>query len=547
VSPARLTGLIKEQTSLADLQDLLQHNSSIVNDIHINAALQWLVAHAQEQPQSPEQLAAVVQEWMGQVAVDQLTARLCANLAYYCSKLGYVEDLGLYRGLLQRFMVVKGDAEPQGVSNLLYALGSQEQLRCLLDHDVLVELLQRLKEVARTAKPQDLSNALWAAAKTEPGDSPQLKVAVAQLLSCFASKADAATPQQLSNVLYALALLPRAWAMDSALQLVERLLEVLPQADSQNVANVLWALGRYAEHGWFVRLSQQWMNAATQLLFALPVPGQLVKGRPGPNRSVGICPQELANGCMGMAKLIRAWNAPPGQLQPWQEAFSTAVRAFVPLLPKTIPLDVANMMWACAEVRHYPQQLLQNQLFAAGQLPGLHQAGAQSVANIAWALAVLAPDLPPAALMASLLQRVLDLLAQQPQPSDLTPQHLANTAWAVAGLDQQQLARQLEPLAAAAFSQQQWGSSQEEALSQWHQVHLWLTDTQVLGPAGLGAVPGVTQQQLAQCRAAWEEVLTRDAKASEVQKEVAKVSTQLSGLLFVLAIPHCCFGWQRCS
>jgi hypothetical protein len=156
VHPAQLTVLIRQQTSLAGLQDLLQRHDSIVNAIHVNAALQWLVTHPREQPCSQKELAALVQHLAGRIEVDQLTARNCANRAYYCSKLGYVEDLGLYRALLQRFIVVKGDANPQDISNLLYALGSREQLQGLLKQDVLVALLQRLKEVARTATSQDL-------------------------------------------------------------------------------------------------------------------------------------------------------------------------------------------------------------------------------------------------------------------------------------------------------------------------------------------------------------------------------------------------------
>jgi hypothetical protein len=523
VSPAQLTGLIKQQTSLADLQDLLQRNSSIVNAIHVNAALQWLVVHESAQPRSPEQLAALVQQWMGRVAVDQQTARNCANLAYYCSKLGYVEDLGLYRDLLQRFMVVKGEAAPQAVSNLLYALASREQLRGLLEQDVLADLLQQLEQVAGSATPQALSNALWAAAKVEPGDSPQLAEVVAKLLKYFIGKAGDATPQNVANTLYALATLPKAWPMDSALQLVERLVQLLPQAQPQNVSNVLWALGQCAEQGWLLNLPKQSMArvmaAATELPTKLS-PGA-TQGRPG-GSGPRVNSQELSNACWGVAKLQQLGDAPPGQQQqPWQKPFSSAVQAFVRILSSAEPQHVANVLWSCAVVCHYPQQLLQA---LAAALPQVQQASAQHVANLAWALAVLAPDPPPAALMASLLPRMQDLLAQQ--HAAVNSHDLANTAWTVAVLDQQQLAGQLAPLAAAAFSKQRWGSSQAEALGQWHQVHLWLTDTQVLGPAGLGAFPGVTQQQLDQCRAAWEEGLATGYGASDVQKEVAKVRPQ---------------------
>jgi hypothetical protein len=525
VSGKRLTGLIKQQTSLVHLQDLLQRNSSIVNGIHVNAALQWLVVHPREQPRDPKVIAALVEQWMAQVALDQLPARNCASLAYYCSKLGYVEDLGVYMDLLQRFMVVKGAADPQGLSNLLYALGSQEQLRGVLEQDVLVTLLQQLARVADATKPQPVSNALWAAAKVKPQDSQQLEDVVAQLLEKFMNNTGDAKPQEVSNVLYALALLPRAWPMDSALQLVERLVQLLPQARPQHMSNVIWALGQYAEQDWLLNLPKQLMArvmaAATELLRKLS--SGATQGRPGGSRPV-VNGQDLSNACWGVAKLQQLGDAVPGQQhQPWHNPFSSAVQAFVQTLPSAEPQHVANVLWSCAVVRHYPQQLLQA---VNTPMPQVQQANTQVVANLAWALAVLAPDPPPAALMASLLQRMQDVLAGEPPPSDLTPQHLANTAWAMAVLDQQQLAGQLAPLAAAALSQRQWPTSQAEHMSQWHQVHLWLTDTQVLGPAGLRAFPGVTQQQLEQCQAAWEEGLATGCGASDVQKEVAKVRPQ---------------------
>jgi hypothetical protein len=536
VSPARLTALIKDQTSLADLQDLLQRHSSIVNAFHVTAALQWLVQHPQEQLQP---LPAVVQQWLENVPVKQLTARDCANLAYYLSKLGYMEDLGLYSALMQPFMVVKGEANPQSIANLLYALGSQEQLRGLLEQSVLVELLQRLAQVASSATPQALCNTLWAAAKVEAQDTMQLRDVVAQLLSRFVSSASEATPQALSNTLYALALLPRAWPMDSALQLVERLVQLLPQAQPQEMANVVWALGQYVEQGWLSDLSEQSvervMAAATQLLSELS--SRAVAGGPGGSRSVAVTPQALANACLGMAKLQPLVEGTRSQQKPLQAPFSRAVQALAPLLPQAAPQAVANTSWACGVVRHYPQRLLQT-LAADAAAAGLHvqQANAQEVSNLAWALAVVAPDPPPTALMASLLQRMQDLLSQQ--PAAISSQALANTAWAVAVLDQHPLTGQLALLAAAAFTQQ-WASRQPEHLRQWHQVHLWLTDTQVLGPAGLGAFPGVSQQQLEQCRAAWEERLIVNAKASNVQNEVAKVGMPPDAAVELVV---CCTG-----
>jgi hypothetical protein len=391
-----------------------------------------------------------------------------------------------------------------------------------------------------------VSNALWAAAKVEPGHSRQLGQVVAQLLCRFMHVVGGAKPQAVANTLYALAALPRAWPMDSALQLVERLVQLLPQAQPQHMSNVLWALGQYAERGWLAPLSEQpcaqLQAAVIELMSTIAANAQLVKPQEVSNSLWGVAllqaqvewhvvgqllgcvaqqqptPQALANACWAVAKLQQLRDAPSGQQQAWQAPFSSAVTVFMRQLPQATPQNVANMVWACGIVRHYPQRLLHDLTAAA---PQLQQASGQHVANMALGLAVLAPDPPPAALMASHLQRMQDLLAQQPVA--VNSQELANTAWAVAVLDQQQLAGQLQSLAAAAFGQQQWDSNQEKHLGQWHQVHLWLTDTQALGPAGLGAFPGVSQQQLEQCQESWEKQLAAGAKASQQQVEVCKV------------------------
>jgi hypothetical protein len=382
---------------------------------------------------------------------------------------------------------------------------------------------------------------------------------VARLLGCFLDKLGEASPQDLSNTLYALALLPRAWPMDSALRLLQALVALLPQARPQAASNVLWALGRYVEQGWLAPLGEapdaKLQAAVDQLLSALSSAGTGVKPQEVSNslwaaavlqarvewRQVGQllecvsqgrpAPQALSNACWGAATLQQLHSASSGhnqQQQVWQGPFSRAAAAFVPLLPQAGPQELANMLWACGTVRHYPQQLLAALSAAAGgAVPQVAGATPQAVANMAWALAVLAPHPPPAAFLVSLLRRMQELLTQQQQlqqPSGISSQELANTSWALAVLDQQEQAGYIKQLAAAAFRPQHWATTHREGLLQWHQVHLWLTDTQALGSAGLGCVPGVTQQQLEQCRAAWEEQLVGGVAASGVQRDVAQVS-----------------------
>jgi hypothetical protein len=338
--------------------------------------------------------------------------------------------------------------------------------------------------------------------------------------------------------------------MDSALQLVERLVQLLPQAKPWHASDVVWALGAYVQQGWLAPVGQQrcaqLQSAVSKLTAALASGSQQVN----PNRvssslwalamlqaqlDWGLVGQllgrviegepnarSLANGCWAVAKLQELHVAPSGRQKRWKQAFKEAARRFAPLMHQAPPKLVALVLSACAGVRHYPRQLLQALTMSPAPLPTVQQAKPKEVAALAAPLAVLAPDSCPAALMASLLQRMQDLLARQ--PAAVNSQDLADTAWAVAVLDQQQLAGELAPLAEAAFSQQRWDSSQAENLARWHWVHLWLTDTQVLGPAGLGAFPGVTQQQLEECRAAWNGRQAANTQSTPHQLMVAKVS-----------------------
>jgi hypothetical protein len=210
VSASQLTHLIQEAASLADLQDLLQQpaHSHLGHNTRVVASLQWLRRHPEEQPGPPEQLAALVQQQMKEVAVDELTAQECVGLAYYCSKLGYVEDLDLYRALLQRLSAVMADASPVDIQNLLYALRSREQLQVVLQQPQLLELLQQLRQTVEGQPPSPdtplrLSSALLSASKMGQFDNTQLVEVMGQLLGEFVSNLSAATPRAVSYVLYA--------------------------------------------------------------------------------------------------------------------------------------------------------------------------------------------------------------------------------------------------------------------------------------------------------------------------------------------------------
>jgi hypothetical protein len=93
-------------------------------------------------------------------------------------------------------------------------------------------------------------------------------------------------------------------------------------------------------------------------------------------------------------------------------------------------------------------------------------------------------------------------------------------------LDLQQCVPEVLQLAAAAS--QLFSIARDQGLQQLHQVHLWLLDSKLPAPdQGLSGV--LTQQQLEQCRASWEESLLAKAKQppSRLQKSVNPAVLQL--------------------
>jgi hypothetical protein len=99
-------------------------------------------------------------------------------------------------------------------------------------------------------------------------------------------------------------------------------------------------------------------------------------------------------------------------------------------------------------------------------------------------------------------------------------------------LDLQQCVAQVLQLAAAASRVL---STTSEELQQLHQVHLWLLDSQLPAP-GQGLSDVLTQQQLEQCRASWEQQLTATA-----QKQSSRL--QLMVYTAVLQLPP--DTWQQ--
>ena len=360
------------------------------------------------------------------------------------------------------------------------AASAQKESAATAQQQLLSELHQASVQLQQQCGARELANVIWSCGRLS---SP----ARAKLLLPLFSKTSTlqlAKPQEVSNSLWALATLQLQLTGAELQQLLWRFSAVLSDAAPQAVSNTLWAVATMGQQVSPVQL-QQLMGR-----FAAVLPR--------------VKPQDVSNTLWAVATM--------GQQVP-QQQLQLLLSAFVKLLPAATPQAVSTVLLACGRMKYQPTQLLQRtqhlqQCVAAAQ--------PQELANMAWACGELGyrGQLLPGAL----LQQAVKLLPDVGTGS-FTPQGLCNLCWSAAVLDLQQCVPQVLELAAAA-SQVFNGANDEDCL-QLHQVHMWLLDSQLPAPGhGLSGV--LTQQQLEQCRATWEEQLTATAKqqASRLQQLV---------------------------
>ena len=106
-------------------------------------------------------------------------------------------------------------------------------------------------------------------------------------------------------------------------------------------------------------------------------------------------------------------------------------------------------------------------------------------------------------------------------------QGLSTLCWVAAVLDVQHLVPQVLQLAAATGCL--WGDNlRGDEMRQLHQVHLWLLDSELPVP-GQGLSGVLSQQQLQQCQASWEELLVFNAQqqVTDLQQSVFAAVQQL--------------------
>ena len=406
-----LTLKIKQAKSATELLDLLDAvvDGRIFNRFHESAAYHslanWkrkggLTPREKKSPVLPR-LAARVQRMTEE---GQVGPRELANVLYSLGKL--YDDLDISKGLLMALVKSLGEKargmEPQGLSNSLLAC---VQLKGVAP-EVLTALPKLAAQISIKAKdmvPQALSNSLWAFAHLKD-DACHADVAkiVAALVGQIRDKANGMKPQELSNSLWAAAQLkdiaPDVKEMVPAI--VAQIQDNPKNMNPQDLSNNLWAAAQLKDtapgvkeivpaivaqiqvkavpaivtqiqekaNGMIPQALSNSLWAATRLQESAPevlqmVPSLLVEI---PRKQASFSSQEICN-CLEALVILQdsvpaVGNFLAAATGSKNDFLGFAAKHFSTLLPtlkgKSLQLDIPVVVWACARVKLYHEELL---------------------------------------------------------------------------------------------------------------------------------------------------------------------------------------------
>jgi hypothetical protein len=439
-----------------------------------------------------QQLAALIQQHLDSMNAINLAAAIMKLPKLRC------RDQQLYASCVQRYLHFASEHTAWDLSNVVYALCKSPHTIRQQQQAAIQQLLSAFLNKLPAAAPQSLSNVLYGMAISRQ----QLEPAQLQLLlDAFVGVLQRAAPQAVSNTLWAVATLGQQLQDRQLQQLLYAFVSTLQQAKPQNVANTVWAvatMGKQVPEGQL----QQLLTAIVSMLQQAN-------------------PQNVSNTLWAVATMGQ--QVPEGQLQ-------QLLSAFVSMLQLANTQAVSNTLWACAKLRFLPQQLL-----AAPELAGLLAAGTpQGLANAAWACGQLGhrDEQLVGALLAETQQQMSADTGTGSAARRLNSQILCNFCWSVAVLDlQQQHTQHVLQLAEACSSM--WGSTEEAGKWQLWQVHTWLLDSRLAGGQGLQG--SLTEQQLQQCKAAWDR---------QMQETTQQEHTDFQGSVFA-AVQRLGIAWQQ--
>ena len=282
------------------------------------------------------------------------------------------------------------DMVPQALSNSLWAFAHLKDDACHADvAKIVAALVGQIRDKANGMKPQELSNSLWAAAQLKD-IAPDVKEMVPAIVAQIQDNPKNMNPQDLSNNLWAAAQLkdtaPGVKEIVPAIvaQIQVKASDMVPQA----LSNCLWAATQLRDvapdvkeivpaivtqiqekaNGMIPQALSNSLWAATRLQESAPevlqmVPSLLVEI---PRKQASFSSQEICN-CLEALVILQdsvpaVGNFLAAATGSKNDFLGFAAKHFSTLLPtlkgKSLQLDIAVVVWACARVKLYHEELL---------------------------------------------------------------------------------------------------------------------------------------------------------------------------------------------
>ncbi|KAI8475175.1 MAG: hypothetical protein J3K34DRAFT_517616 [Monoraphidium minutum] len=369
--------LQQAQPDLAALQQLEAQHGGSFNFIHTAAAFTRAghLAAARGARRSAGFHPLLQRLWQRlQPQLGECGPRQLANIVWACSKAGFAEA-SLLDACMAQLCSSAAEAEPQNLSNAIYAAALLRDSGHKVDERQAQQLVVALVQKRQEAIPQDVSNVLWAAASM---GLPLPEQQAQQLVAALVQKRREALPQHLANTLWAAATMGLPLPEQQAQQLVAALLQKQQAAATQHLANALWAaasmrlpLPEQQAQQLVAALVQKRQDATLQHIsntlwaaatMGLPLPEQsweqLLAALAAKAQQAG--PQDVSNALWAVAKRKADLTAAAG------EGGVTAVEAALLQLAAGVgkeqaasmsPQAVSNALWALSELGLRPPGL----------------------------------------------------------------------------------------------------------------------------------------------------------------------------------------------
>lgn len=428
-SPKRMTNLLNQAESMAEVSKLAEAYSEEFNAIHLSAAwmrLSRLSRHSHSSRSSrsgrnypsmaPQrvlrQLEPLTQRSIRMARTEQLSARAIANIAYGSARSGF-GDSPLYDALEKTAVRKLPDCTPQAVANLAWAYATAEHRAPLL-FDSLAQVVASAHLSEYT--PQNLANLAWAYAAAGHS-SPEL---FARLADESVTRLRDFTPQNLANLVWSFATLgQRAPALYEAVaEEATRRVAAGAGFNAQDCANLAWAFAT-ARH------------PAPQLFDALADAAE--------PRLPSFPPQAIANLAFAFAT-----SSQPGSRR--TDFLRALADAAAPRLDDFSAQNLANVALPLAKESAIVDRPLLFDRICGVACARMDEFSSQGLANVVWAVAkaheagggggaagggsVVGTEAAPSTSTLELFDRAAAAL--EPRVGQLSPQVLSDTAWAYA-------------------------------------------------------------------------------------------------------------------